>query len=78
MATKHPARQISWWVVDSSNVTAVGYDSERGMFVRFTNDRMYLYHDVSRQQAVACAMHSSVGAYINREIKPHFKCTRVV
>jgi len=78
MTTKHPARQIQWWIVESSNVEAVGYDSERGMFVRFKGGTLYLYHDVSRQRAVACAMAPSVGGYINKEIKPHYKATRIV
>lgn len=78
MATvKHPAKQIKWKPVDSSNVIEIGWDRHRGMFVTFKSGAVYLYHDCSRQRAVAAARAESVGAYINRVIKPNYECTRI-
>lgn len=75
--TKHPAMTIRWRPVDSSNVEVVGWDRHKGMYVIFKSGACYLYHGVSRQRAVACAHAPSVGAYVNKKIKPYFECTRI-
>jgi len=75
---KHPAAIVKWKPVDSSNVTEVGWDRHQGMYVEFRSGAKYLYHGVTRQRAVACAMAPSVGSYINKKIKPNYECTRIV
>lgn len=63
-----------FWVA-SSNVDWVGYPTslEPLLVVKYKEGRVYGYINVSRQQAVAAAYAPSVGAYINRKIKGHFK-----
>lgn len=78
MATvKHPAQEVSWRPVDSSNVEKIGWDKHQGMIVTFKSGAVYLYHGCSRQRAVACAYAPSVGSYINEVIKPHYDCTKI-
>lgn len=78
MVVKHPASVVEWRPVDSSNVIKVGWDRQRGMFVTFKSGAVYLYHDCSRQRAVACAYAESVGKYIHKHVKPNYECTRIV
>jgi hypothetical protein len=75
---------IRWRKVESSNVEAVGWPStgEPLLLVRFKSGRTYGYAGVSRQRAVALAYRRrlwdrSVGAYINRIIKPQFRAVRL-
>lgn len=77
MATRHPAESVRWLSVDSSNVEAVGWDRHRNMYVIFKGGGAYVYPDVSRQRAVACAYAQSVGTYINRRIKPNFAAVKL-
>ena len=80
---KHPAEVIRWRTVASSNVAAVGWDRENGMYVRFVSGDVYRYAGVTRQRAVACAYAAqltkgaSVGAYLNRRVKPGYPSTRI-
>jgi hypothetical protein len=74
---KHPAAQIRWREVVSSNVQAVGWDRHSGMYVQFRDGAIYRYADVSRQRAVACSLAASVGQYVNQRVKPRFSCTKV-
>jgi hypothetical protein len=71
------AAEVRWKPVDSSNVEEVGWDRHQGMYVTFKSGATYLYHGVTRQRAVACAMAPSVGSYINKVIKPEYECTRL-
>jgi hypothetical protein len=73
----HPAIDIRWRTVESSNVQAVGWDNANGMYVYFKSGGLYLYKDVTRQRAVACFRASSVGQYVNKKIIPHFKATKI-
>lgn len=76
---EHPAEQIRWRLTpDSSNVCAVGWDSEMRMYARFKSGSVYLYEGVSRQRAVACSLAKSVGKYFNEHIKPNYKAVRIV
>jgi hypothetical protein len=83
MATRHPAAAIQWRPVESSNVAAVGWDRATGMYVEYRSGAVYRYAGVSRQRAVACAYAAtltrlaSVGAYVNRRVKPVFPSTRI-
>jgi len=75
--TKYPAEQVRWREVVSSNVDAVGWDSDMRMYARFKGGAVYLYEGVTRQRAVACSRAKSVGQYFNSIIKPNYKAVRV-
>lgn len=77
MAVKHPAEMVRWRPVDSSNVIEIGWDRHQGMYVTFKSGATYLYHDCTRQRAVAASLAPSVGSYINKTIKPNYSCTRI-
>lgn len=77
MKTKYPADGIRWREVASTNVARVGWDRGRRLYVRFHSGTLYLYENVSRQRAVACARANSVGGYLAREIKPNFPAVKV-
>jgi hypothetical protein len=70
-------RKLHGYVVrDSSNVNYVGWQ-DGDMVVWFKNGGLYRYEGVSRQRAVAAALASSVGSYINKKIKPHYKVVKL-
>lgn len=76
--TAYPASdKVRWREVESSNITRVGWDSAKNLYVVFHGGGMYLYKGVSRQRAVALAYAESVGRYLNRTIKPHYKATKL-
>jgi hypothetical protein len=75
---KFPATTITWRAVASSNVAAVGWDHGSRLYIQFKSSAVYLYEGVSRQRAVACAGSNSVGKYLDKKIKPHFKATKVI
>jgi KTSC domain len=77
MGRFYSADQITWREVESSNVTAVGWDKYGRMYVRFPGGALYMYEGVSRQRAVATAYAKSVGSYINHVIKPNFTAVKV-
>lgn len=77
MTKAQAAIDIRWREVESSNVQAVGWDNENGMYVLFKNGGLYLYKDVTRQRAVACFRAESVGKYVNKKIIPNFKATKI-
>lgn len=77
MNTKYPASVITWREVVSGNVSAIGWDKGRRLYAQFKSGGLYLYENVSRQRAVACARAESVGGYLAREIKPNFPAVKV-
>lgn len=75
---KYPAEKITWREVNSSNVAAIGWDRGRRLYVQFKSSAIYLYEGISYQRAAACARAKSVGAYLAREIKPHYSAVKIV
>ena len=69
--------QVRWREVESSNVSAVGWDSDMHLYARFKSGAVYLYKGVSRQRSVACSRASSVGSYFNQKIKPHYEAVKI-
>jgi hypothetical protein len=64
--------------VDSSSVASVGYDEvAQELWVEFVGGRTYVYSPVPETTYQELVSAGSVGAYVNREIKPHYNC-RVV
>jgi hypothetical protein len=68
---------INWRTVESSNVTAVGWDKHGNMYVLFNSGSMYAYLDVPYQRAVWAAYYASTGSYINSRIKSSFACVKL-
>ncbi len=72
--TPHPPMHA----VRSTNVAAVGYDSEtREIYVEFRNGRVYVYGNASEATFEALLHAGSVGRYLNREIKPRHPCRQL-
>lgn len=67
-----------YWVV-STNVSFIGYPEtgEPLLLVRYKSGKTYGYLGVPRQKVVSAAHAPSVGEYIARKIKPHYKCTNL-
>jgi hypothetical protein len=64
--------------VSSSNVSEVGYDEgSRTLEVLFTNGSTYQYFDVPPQIYVELIQTSSIGMYLNSNVKGHFRYARV-
>lgn len=63
--------------VDSSNVEAIGYDSETGeLHVQFLSGGYYIYHDVPAELFEELKRAPSIGSFLNREIKGVHQFTR--
>lgn len=78
LMTQHPAEHIRWRdTPESSNVAAVGWDSEMRMYARFKSGSIYMYEGVSRQRSVACSRAKSVGRYFHQFIKPNYKAVKI-
>jgi hypothetical protein len=61
--------------VESSSIDRVGYDAEaRELVVRFHSGRTYVYRGVPEHKHAGLLAAMSKGAYVNREIKPHYDC----
>ena len=74
MRSRDETLTINWRKVKSSNVERVGWDNAGNMYVSYTGSgKLYKYVGVSRQRVVACARSASVGRYIQRKIKGHYK-----
>ena len=71
-----PELKITWRLVESSNIEAVGW-STNGLWVEFKTGAIYYYRGVSRQRAVALAHAKSVGRYLNNKIKPEYQAERI-
>jgi hypothetical protein len=73
-----PAEHIRWRETpESSNVEAVGWDSDMRLYARFKGGSVYMYVGVSRQRAVAASRAQSVGRYFNDLIKPNYKAVKI-
>ncbi len=63
--------------VISSNVASIGYDANTmTLEVEFTNGSVYQYFDVPETEYQALVSTSSVGQYLNQNIKPNFRYAR--
>jgi KTSC domain len=60
--------------VDSSNVEALGYDSEAmDLYVQFkSGSSLYIYENVPESTFHDLMSAPSKGSYLNREIKPNY------
>jgi len=64
--------------VSSSNVAEIGYDeNQRIMEVLFQSGTIYQYFDVPPQIYAELMQSSSVGSYLNSNIKGNFRYARV-
>lgn len=73
-----PAEHIRWRdTPESSNVSAVGWDSDMRLYAKFKSGSIYMYEGVTRQRAVACSRATSVGRYFHEHIKPHYKAVKI-
>ena len=73
---------INWIDVESSNLAAVGYtpesETERAtLHVRFKNGGEYNYLDVPQEHFDGLVGASSVGQYLNQQIKPSYQFEKV-
>ena len=62
--------------VESSNIAEVGYD-EGTLYVRFTNNTLYTYFEVSEDLFHNLVTADSVGKYFNQHVKNEFSFERV-
>ncbi len=64
--------------VSSSNIAAIGYDENSATLeVEFNNGAVYQYFDVPAQVFNEFVASDSVGAYLAKHIKGHFRSSRV-
>jgi hypothetical protein len=64
--------------ISSSNISELGYDEDRRILeVLFHGGSVYQYFDVPPQIYNELRQASSVGQYINANIKGHFRYARV-
>lgn len=61
---------IKMVMVSSSNVSEVGYDEQNMIvYVRFTNDSLYIYKGVPKYDYEGLLYAGSVGSYLHRNYK---------
>lgn len=64
--------------VVSSNVSAVGYDSEaQTVYVKFSDGKMYIYKGVPESEFENLKSASSVGSYLHRNYKNVYPYERI-
>jgi KTSC domain len=64
--------------VTSSNIAEIGYDEgQRVLEILFSNGSLYQYFEVPPQIFNELMQASSVGKYLNYNIKSHFRYARV-
>lgn len=64
--------------VSSSNILAVGYDVEnQEVYVRFSNNSLYVYRSVPQIEYDGLLNAQSVGAYLNRNYKNVYSYERL-
>jgi len=72
------ARAIPMTPVSSTNLKAIGYDSEGGILrVEFNNGHIYEYEDVPEQVFDSLMSARSKGGYLNSQIKERFNYKRI-
>ena len=65
-------------VVSSSNLAAVGYDSEsETLDIEFNNGRVYQYYNVPEFMYDNLMAAPSSGVYFNAEIKNAYSCSQI-
>lgn len=63
--------------VSSSNVASIGYDADSlTLEVEFNNGNVYQYFDVPVQEYEGLLHASSIGSYLNRNIKLNYRYAR--
>jgi hypothetical protein len=63
--------------VDSSNVEAVGYESEaQELHVQFLSGAYYIYHGVPREIYDDLLAAPSIGSFLNRVVKGVYQFTK--
>lgn len=62
--------------VDSDAIEEVGFDAGE-LFVKFRNGGTYVYFVVPEAVFHAFLAADSMGAFLNREIKPYYDCREV-
>jgi len=68
-----------WLRVESSAIRAVRYHSiTRQLDLRFADGDEYRYDHVPRSKFRALLGAESIGAFVNREIKPHHTCIQIM
>lgn len=64
--------------VVSSSVKSVGYDlRSRTLELEYVSGDVYRYFDVPQPTYAGLLAATSIGAYVNREIKPYFEFAEV-
>jgi len=64
--------------VESSAVESVGYDPRtRTLEIEYAGGGVYRYFGVPPRAYVLLLRADSIGAYVNRRIKPYYRCARV-
>lgn len=65
--------------VDSSNIDWIGWpvSGEQLMVVQFKGGSRYVYLDITRQRAMACARSASTGAYLAKHIKNKYETVKI-
>ncbi|GAA0615238.1 KTSC domain-containing protein [Kribbella sandramycini] len=59
--------------VNSSSIRSVGW-SAGTLELEYVNGSVYQYFDVAQPTYAALMAAASIGAYVNREIKPKYRC----
>jgi hypothetical protein len=68
----------SWVSVESSAVLAVRYSTAKSALdVCFEEGRKYRYFEVPRSKYRALLKADSIGAFVNRQIKPFHPCIEI-
>ncbi|UGY07464.1 KTSC domain-containing protein [Bradyrhizobium quebecense] len=64
--------------VTSSNIAEVGYDpNSRILEVQFKTGAVYQYFDISQQVYDELMRASSIGGYVNSNVKGHYRYARI-
>jgi hypothetical protein len=70
----HYAKSLHRDHVKSEAVRSIGYDEDEWVLqVRFNNGKLYNYFRVPPREFQALRAAESIGAYLNREIKPYYE-----
>ena len=62
----------------STNVASVGYDTKSKVLeIEFKSGGVYQYSNVPEKRHQSLMKASSIGSYVNREIKPWYSCRKI-